>query len=84
GADKQMKKAEKYQKATTKCKIVFFLVLMILLLLMLLLVKPKRVDHYYESKPKQPATDPEPTPQPTAAPQTESLDDYESLIAESG
>ncbi|VEU22139.1 DEKNAAC103160 [Brettanomyces naardenensis] len=39
-ADKQMTKAEGYQKATTKCKVVFFLVLLILLLLMVLMIKP--------------------------------------------
>ncbi|OWB64900.1 hypothetical protein B5S33_g4016 [[Candida] boidinii] len=46
-ADKEMKKAEGYQKQTRKCKIVMFLVLLIIVCLMLLLVKPKRVDHYY-------------------------------------
>lgn len=46
-ADKQMRRAEGYQKATTKCKVVFFLVLLILLLIMLLMMKPRRVDHYY-------------------------------------
>ncbi|QPG74611.1 hypothetical protein FOA43_001943, partial [Brettanomyces nanus] len=45
-ADKQMKRAEGYQKATTKCKVVLFLVLVILFMLLLLMVKPRRVDHY--------------------------------------
>lgn len=45
-ADKQMKKAEKYQKASTKCKVVFFLVLVILLLLLVLMLKPRSVNHY--------------------------------------
>ncbi|ODV85343.1 hypothetical protein CANARDRAFT_199346 [[Candida] arabinofermentans NRRL YB-2248] len=47
GAQKQMKKAEGYQKSTAKCKIVLFLVLLILLLIMILIVKPKSENHYY-------------------------------------
>lgn len=46
GADKELKKAEGYQKQTNKCKLVFFLVLLILFVLMLFMVRPRRVDHY--------------------------------------
>lgn len=54
GADKELKKAEGYQKQTNKCKLVFFLVLLILFLLMLFMVRPRRVDHYvHDQAPAQ-------------------------------
>ncbi|ODV89356.1 hypothetical protein CANCADRAFT_3984 [Tortispora caseinolytica NRRL Y-17796] len=40
-ADKQLIKAERYQKRTTKCRIIFLLVLLIFGLLIILLVRPR-------------------------------------------
>ncbi|GME75491.1 unnamed protein product [Ambrosiozyma monospora] len=45
-ADKNLNKAETYQKQTRKCKCVLLLVLLIILGIMILLVKPRRTDHY--------------------------------------
>lgn len=70
GAQKQLVKAESYQKQTRKCKIVMFLVLLIILFLMLLMVKPRRVDHYVHdggSKTTIVETSTVTTPTPTAA-----------------
>lgn len=64
-ADRELVKGERYQKRTTKCKIILLLSLIIIGLFIILIFRPRR--HYVQAEPSQPVQ-PAPVPaQPAPA-----------------
>lgn len=62
-SDKELLKAQNYQKRTTKCKIIFLLSLVVFALFLIVLIKPHGSSKPQQLTPQQPAPE-QPAPQP--------------------
>lgn len=68
-SDKELIKAQGYQKRTTKCKLIFLLSLVVFALLIIVLIKPHGSTKVIE-KPPEAKPDPKPDPKPDTKPDT--------------